>query len=82
MENEVGMENARQSSDRPAAVSSSGSSAPSMLFDLSSGSETIDTDRCTRQLLSSLLSLLSILDSLPLHLHQSRLARRMDLSPR
>ena len=31
---------------------------------------------------SQLLSLLSILDSLPLHLHQSSLARRMDVRPR
>ena len=38
-------------------------------------------DVCS-QLLSSLLNLLSILDSLPLHFHQPSLARRMDLSPR
>ena len=41
----------------------------------------IPVDACSH-LLSSLLSLLSILDSLPLHLHQPSLERRMDLSPR
>ena len=34
------------------------------------------------QLLSSLLSLLLILSSLPLHLYQPSLAHRMNLSPR